>query len=87
VGANVPGEERGKVMRADLAVMFGRGVHVATFREFVHDSNGHVVAVITDEGNTSSGPGGSQANGGGAFRRVRPISDVYGFARVNYPEA
>jgi hypothetical protein len=74
-------------MRADLAVMFGRGVHVETFREFVKDSNGRAIAVITDGGNTSSGPGGSQSNGGGAFRRVRPISDVYGFARVNYPES
>jgi hypothetical protein len=85
--ANNPGAERGKVMRADLAVMFGRGIHVATFREFIKDDNGRVIAIVTDEGNTSSGPGGSQSNGGGAFRRIRPISDVYGFARVNYPEA
>lgn len=84
---NVPGEERGKVMRGDLVVLFGRGVHVAVFREFVHDRAGRVVAIITDEGNTSSGPGGSQSNGGGAFRRVRPIGAVYGFARVNFPEA
>ena len=84
---NRPGEERGKVMRGDLAVMFGRGVHVATFRQFVKDSHGNVVAIVTDEGNTSSGVGGSQSNGGGAFRRVRPIGEVYGFARVNYPNA
>lgn len=84
---NVAGDARGKVLRADLAVMFARGQHVATFREFVHDAQGHVIAIVTDEGNTSSGPGGSQSNGGGAFRRVRPISEVYGFARVNYPEA
>jgi hypothetical protein len=83
--ANQPGEERGKVMRGDLAVMFGRGVHVATFREFIKDSSGRAIAIVTDEGNTSSGSGGSQSNGGGAFRRVRSINDVYGFARVNYP--
>jgi hypothetical protein len=84
---NVPGPERGKVMRGDLVVWFGRGVHVGTFRDFVKDSNGHVIGVIDDEGNTSSGSWGSQSNGGGSFRRVRPISDVYGWARVNYPEA
>lgn len=83
---NEPGPERGKVMRADLSVMFGRGIHVETFREFVHDQAGNVIAVVTDGGNTTAGAGASQANGGGAFRRVRPISDVYGFARVNYPE-
>lgn len=84
---NRSGPARGLVLRGDLAVMFGRGVHVATFREWVHDSNGTVIGIVTDEGNTSSGPGGSQSNGGGAFRRVRAIGDVYGFARVNYPDA
>lgn len=82
---NVPGRERGKVLRADLVVLFGRGIHVETFREFLHDSTGKVVAVVTDGGNTSSGPGGSQDKGGGAFPRVRPIGDVHGFARVDYP--
>jgi hypothetical protein len=43
--------------------------------------------VVTEEGNTSSGPGGSQDNGGGCFRRVRPLSAVHGFALVNYPDA
>lgn len=84
---NVPGEERGLVLRGDLAVLFGRGVHVVVFREWIRDASGRVVGVVTDEGNTSSGPGGSQSNGGGAFRRKRPIGDVHGFARVNYPEA
>lgn len=82
---NHSGEERGKVMRGDLVVWFGRGIHVGMFRQFVHDSTGRVVGVIDDEGNTSSGAMGSQNNGGGSYRRVRPISDVYGFARVNYP--
>jgi hypothetical protein len=36
-------------------------------------------------GNTSSGTAGSQSNGGGSYRRLRPLSSVYGFARVDYP--
>lgn len=84
---NRPGEARGLVLRGDLAIMFGRGVHVAVFRDWIRDRNGNVVGVVTDEGNTSSGPGGSQSNGGGAFLRRRSIGEVYGFARVNFPEA
>lgn len=34
------------------------------------------------EGNTSSGPSGSQDNGGGVFRRRRPRSHVVGFGYV-----
>jgi hypothetical protein len=83
---NVPGEERGKVMRADLAVMFGRGCMSR------RSASSSTTATATSSRHHrrrqhQRGPGGSQANGGGAFRRVRPISDVYGFARVNYPEA
>jgi len=82
---NQPGDARGRVLRGDLVVMFGRGVHVGVFREWIRDSAGRITHVVTDEGNTSSGDVGSQDNGGGAFRRVRPISAVYGFARVNFP--
>lgn len=39
----------------------------------------------TIEGNTSSGVGGSQSNGGGVYRRNRPTSDVQGYARVRKP--
>lgn len=35
-------------------------------------------------GNTSSGPGGSQSNGGGVFNRDRNIADVGGFARPRW---
>lgn len=36
------------------------------------------------EGNTSSGAGGSQDNGGGVFPRSRPVSQVACVARPNY---
>lgn len=72
-----------KVMRGDLVIWFGRGVHVEMVRGF--KMIGGQVYVITDGGNTSDGPGGSQSNGGGSFRRVRPLSDAHGFARVDYP--
>jgi hypothetical protein len=77
-----PGEWQ-RVLRGDLAVMFGRGVHVEMVRSFKR--SGGRVYVVTDGGNTSSGMVGPQSNGGGSFRRVRPLSDVYGFARVDYP--
>ena len=70
-----------KVMRGDSVVLFGRGVHVETVRR-VHRRLGYV---ITDGGNTSSGSAGSQSNGGGSFRRVRPLSAVQGYALVDYP--
>lgn len=48
---------------------------------------GHVQTI---EGNTSSGPGGSQANGGGVFRRDRvstPGFRIVGYARPPWPKA
>lgn len=70
-----------KVLRGDLVVLFGRGIHVETVRS-IDLARG---IIITDGGNTSSGPGGSQSNGGGAFKRTRSLADVHGFALVNYP--
>jgi peptidoglycan hydrolase-like protein with peptidoglycan-binding domain len=67
------------VLRGDLAVLYGRGVHVETVAEV------HAGYVVTYGGNTSSGTSGSQSNGGGAFRRVRSLSVVHGFALVDYP--
>lgn len=78
----VPAEWK-SVLRGDLVVLFGRGVHVETVRSF-KKVQGRVF-VVTDGGNTSSGNAGSQSNGGGSYRRTRPLSDVYGFARVDYP--
>ena len=69
------------VRRGDGVVLFGRGIHVGTVRK-LHRRLGYLV---TDEGNTSSGDGGSQSNGGGSFRRVRALSCVHGYALVDYP--
>ena len=69
----------GAVMRGDLVVLFGRGVHV----EVVDRVDGNVIHTVG--GNTSSGNSGSQSNGGGVFARTRALSDVHGFALVNYP--
>ena len=73
------------IFRGDLVVLFGRGIHVAVIRDAKFDRAGRLLYVITDEGNTSSGNGGSQDNGGGAFRRIRPASAIHGVARVNFP--
>jgi hypothetical protein len=70
-----------KVLRGDLVVMFGRGVHVETVRR-VYRLLG---LVRTDGGNTSSGNAGSQSNGGGAFARWRRLVDVHGFALTDFP--
>lgn len=47
---------------------------------------GPIVNGMTDcaEANTSSGTSGSQSNGGGIYRRQRPISQVAFVARPNY---
>lgn len=71
------------VLRGDLVVLFGRGVHVEVVRGFKRVAG--TVVVITEGGNTSSGTVGSQSNGGGSYRRERPLAHVYGFARVDYP--
>lgn len=70
----------GDVLRGDLVVLFGRGVHVELVREV---RNGYL---ITEGGNTSAGAGGSQDNGGGCFRRVRSFNDVHGYALVDFPD-
>lgn len=70
-----------QVLRGDLVVLFGRGVHVEVVRKVIA-WRGYV---LTDGGNTSPGASGSQANGGGAFMRKRPLSTVHGFALIDYP--
>lgn len=73
-----------RVLRGDLVVLFGRGVHVGMVRE-IKRKNG-VWVVITEEGNTTPPAGsGDQANGGCTARRERLLSDVHGFALVDYP--
>lgn len=71
-----------QVLRGDLVTWFG-GAHVEVVRGF--KKIGGVQYVITDGGNTSSGNSGSQSNGGGSYRRVRPLSQADGFARVDFP--
>lgn len=68
-------------LRGDLVLLFGPGQHV----ELVREVNMRRRYVVTDGGNTSSGNAGSQSNGGGSYRRVRPFRDIYGFALVDYP--
>lgn len=70
-----------KALRGDLVVLFGRGIHVGVVRQV----NTKRRYLVTEEGNTSSGASGSQDNGGGAYRRVRPFSAVRGIALVDYP--
>jgi hypothetical protein len=61
----------------DLVVLFGRGVHVGTVRSV--DAN----YVYTWEGNTSSGNGGSQSNGGGSYKRARSRrTETYGYCLI-----
>jgi hypothetical protein len=78
----LPTSEWKRVLRGDLVTWFGLA-HVETVRGFKMVDG--VRCVITEGGNTSSGDGGSQSNGGGSYRRVRPLSQADGFARVDYP--
>jgi hypothetical protein len=74
-----------RIFRGDLIILYGRGVHVETVRDMKFDKQGRLLYVVTDGGNTGSGPGGSQSNGGGAFRRIRYPGEIYGVACVDYP--
>lgn len=68
--------------KGDLAVFhFGSGgaKHVG----IVESVSTSTVTCI--EGNTSPGTSGSQDNGGGCWRRTRPLSHVICFARPDYP--
>ena len=72
--------------RGDAVVLFGQGVHVGTLRSAAWAYR-KLGLIVTDEGNTSSGNAGSQDNGGGSYRRLRRISDVRGFALVDFPNS
>lgn len=74
-----------QVQRGDLVVLFGKGVHVGVVRNCRWPVR-KLGYIITDEGNTSSGNEGSQDNGGGSYRRLRKLSDVHGYALVDYPD-
>lgn len=69
VGAGKPG---------DLLGLFGESTHVAMVEKRVPGG------YQTIEGNTSPGNSGSQANGGGCFRRTRPDAAVVYIVRPNW---
>lgn len=68
------------VLPGDLVVIGGRGVHVEMVEKVLAGG-----AVQTIGANTSPGRAGSQANGGGIWRRRRSAGEIRGFARVNFP--
>ncbi len=70
----------GEARPGDAIGLFGTSTHVGLIEKRVPGG------FQTLEGNTSSGNSGSQANGGGCFRRVRPYSAVAYIARPNYPK-
>ncbi len=55
--------------------------HAGIIEKVEHD------AILAVEGNTSSGTGGSQSNGGMVASRLRKISLVEGYIRPDYQEA
>jgi hypothetical protein len=62
----------------DAVILFGTSTHVGLIEKRVPGG------YITIEGNTSSGNGGSQADGGGCYRRTRPYSAVVACCRPRY---
>lgn len=62
----------------DAVILFGTSTHVGLIEKRV------VGGYQTLEGNTSPGTGGSQSNGGGCYRRVRPYSAVVACCRPNH---
>jgi GH24 family phage-related lysozyme (muramidase) len=73
--------DRSRVMRGDLVVIGGRGVHVETVREVLGDGS-----VTTDGGNTNPGTPATSGKAYGAFQRRRFPGEIYGFALVDYPD-
>jgi hypothetical protein len=71
--------DRSRVQPGDLVIIGGFGVHVEMVRGFDGANT------QTFGGNTSPGTAGSQANGGGAYERVRTPGEVRGYALVDYP--
>lgn len=68
-----------KVMRGDFVIVGCSSCHI----ELVIDNNNpyHTIG-----GNTSSGTGGSQYNGGGVYERHRSKGEVVGWCLVDYPD-
>lgn len=68
----------GNARAGDIGTMWN-GQHIVVLTGPVRNGK-----VPTIEGNTSPGSGGSQANGGGVYERVRDLSDFDCFARPDY---
>jgi hypothetical protein len=64
-----------------FVIIGGSGTHVGMLVQALPGG-----AAKTVEGNTSFGPGGSQANGGCIAARVRSAGEIHGVATMNYPD-
>lgn len=62
----------------------GQPDHVGICAAVIHDASGAVIGVDAFEGNTSPSDHGSQGNGGGFWKKRRPISVVLGAGRPAY---
>lgn len=68
----------------DLVMFDWQGDGVADHIGIVEENHADEGWMQTIEGNTSSGSGGSQSNGGGVYRRARNYSSIIGVARPYY---
>jgi hypothetical protein len=72
---------RGSIAFFDFPDSLRRIQHVALVESVRPDGR-----IVTIEGNTSAGWGGSQSDGGGVYRRVRSTSHVVGYGYPAYNE-
>lgn len=68
----------------DLVMFDWQGDGVADHIGIVEENHADEGWMQTIEGNTSSGSGGSQSNGGGVYRRSRNYNSIIGVARPYY---
>lgn len=68
----------------DLVMFDWQGDGVADHIGIVEVNHPDEGWIQTIEGNTSSGSGGSQSNGGGVYRRARNCGSIIGVARPHY---
>ncbi|MGW2425069.1 peptidoglycan-binding protein [Streptomyces sp. NPDC001709] len=75
------------VRRGDIVFYSWDGGPLADHVGIVTEDAAEGTSVHTIEGNTSSGNSGSQGNGDGCYRRVRPRTYVLGFGRPAYSDS
>jgi hypothetical protein len=68
-------------LHGSFVVIGGSGVHVGMLVQPLSGGGAKTV-----EGNTSSGPGGSQSDGGCIAARVRSAAEIAGVATMHYPD-